>query len=98
MQNDDARAGRTGPGWEKHVQTVMTALMLAVLGYIGTQYTAQGTRISVAEVRIGSSEKTVAALGARMTRFEDQRDREMTEIRAYLQRIEDKLDRKADKP
>jgi hypothetical protein len=98
MQNDETPAGRTGPGWEKHVQTVMTALMLAVLGYVGTQYTAQGTRISVAEVRIGGTEKSIGAMTGRMTRLEDQRDREMTEIRAYLQRIEDKLDRKADKP
>lgn len=98
MQNQDAPAGRTGSGWERHIQTVMTALMLGVLGYIGTQYTVQGTRLSVAEVRIGGNEKAIGAMTGRMTRLEDQRDREMTEIRAYLQRIEDKLDRKADKP
>jgi hypothetical protein len=97
MQGDDTSPGRPG-GWERHVQTILLTLMLGVTGYIGTQYTAQGTRLSVAEVRIGTNEKTVVALGTRMTRFEDQRDREMTEIRAYLQRIEDKLDRKADKP
>lgn len=97
MQNEEAPAGRSG-GWERHAQTVMMTLMLGVLGYIGTQYSAQGTRISVAEVRIGGNEKSISAMTGRMTRFEDQRDREMTEIRAYLQRIEDKLDRKADKP
>jgi hypothetical protein len=98
MQNEDASPDRTGAGWERHVQTAMLTLMLGVVGYIGTQYTAQGTRISVAEVRIGGTEKSIAGMTGRMTRFEDQRDREMTEIRAYLQRIEDKLDRKADKP
>jgi hypothetical protein len=97
MQGDNVPPGRPG-GWERHVQTVMLTLMLGVVGYIGTQYTVQGTRISVAEVRIGDNEKTVVGLAGRMTRFEDQRDREMTEIRSYLQRIEDKLDRKADKP
>jgi len=76
----------------------MLTLMLGVLGYVGTQYTAQGTRLSVAEVRIGGNERAIGAMTGRMTRLEDQRDREMTEIRAYLQRIEDKLDRKADKP
>ena len=53
MQNEDAPPARTGAGWERHVQTAMLTLMLGVVGYIGTQYTAQGTRISVAEVRIG---------------------------------------------
>ncbi len=98
MQNENARGGPAASGWDRHIHTVLTALMLAVLGYIGTQYTGQGTRISVAEVRIGGTEKALAAVTGRMTRLEDQRDREMTEIRAYLQRIEDKLDRKADKP
>jgi hypothetical protein len=85
-------------GWERHVQTLMLTVVLGVLGYVGTQYTAQGTRISVAEVRIVANEKTAAALASRLSRVEDRRDREMAEIRAYLQRIEDKLDRKADKP
>lgn len=98
MQSEDTQTGRMGAGWERHIQTAMLTLMLGVLGYIGTQYTAQGIRVSVAEVRIGGTEKSIAAMTGRMTRFEDQRDREMTEIRAYLQRIEDKLDRKADKP
>jgi hypothetical protein len=94
----EAPARRSPGGWERHVQTVMLTLMLGVLGYIGSQYTAQDTRISVAEVRMGVGERNASALAARMTRFEDQRDREMAEIRSYLQRIEDKLDRKADKP
>jgi hypothetical protein len=98
MHDQNAPAGRTGPGWEKHAQNIMLTLMLGVVGYVGTQYAAQSTRLSVAEVRIGGNERAVAGVTGRMTRFEDQRDREMTEIRAYLQRIEDKLDRKADKP
>lgn len=83
--------------WERHLQTIMLTIMLGVVGYIGSQYSQQQTRISVAETKIVGNTGSILDLSMRMTRSEDRRDKDMIEIRAYLQRIEDKLDKKADK-
>ena len=75
----------------------MLTLMLGVVGFIGSQYVDQKERISNSEIRISTNAGSIAEIGARVARLDDRRDKDMADIRSSLQRIEDKIDKKADR-
>lgn len=83
--------------WQKWGNSIVMAAILALMSFIALQYTTQDTRLAVTEIKAQDTSEDVIELKLRMTRLEESRERDMEKIVTYLQRIEDKLDRKMDK-
>lgn len=68
-----------------HIVTTMLALVAAVIAY------------AELKGRVDVNERALMALSERIDRAEDRNERQFREIKALLQRIDDKLDDKVDK-
>lgn len=85
------------PSWERHLQTGIMTILLGLLVFVASEYSSQDKRMALAEAQLWTAAQDRITANQRLQRLEDRTDENMKEIRELIQKLYDRIDKKADK-